>query len=145
MSEKFDDDGILNFWREQARVHGTSSNVSWSDRPVMEMEIQQISSLLPESGRLLDVGCANGASTIEYARASKIKIVGVDYAEEMMEAAEANLVDQSKDIRDRVSFNVGDARCLEIANADSEYEIVSASRAVNRAKSLQNLCTAGTP
>ena len=82
------------------------------------MEIRQITSLLPESGVLLDVGCANGASTIEYARANKAKMFGVDYAAEMIEDAEANLADESIDIRDRVSFKVGDARCLDIADGE---------------------------
>ena len=61
---KYTSDQIRNFWTEQANTHGESASASWSDTPVIEMEIQNILSHIEDGDSVLDIGCANGYSSL---------------------------------------------------------------------------------
>lgn len=78
MTTKFTLEEIRNYWTRQASDHGQSSAASWSDTCVIDMEIREISSRLADGERVLDIGCANGYSTTQYACAKKISIRGLD-------------------------------------------------------------------
>ena len=57
---------IKSYWTEQAMTHGTSPKASWSDRAVIDMEINEIQKWITDNDNVLDIGCANGYSTICY-------------------------------------------------------------------------------
>ena len=85
MSQKLTLEEIRDFWRLQAVQHGQSATVSWSDHRVIEMEIRALVRRLADGDRVLDVGCANGYSTIQLASQRAIEIRGLDYLPEMIE------------------------------------------------------------
>jgi len=75
---------------------------------------------LPISGdeRIADFGCGTGGHTIELARrAPRGKALGVDLSPAMIEAAQEARASLARELRERVSFRVGD-----IATLDSERE-----------------------
>ena len=85
MTAKFTDSEIYEFWTRQGSEHGQSPSASWSDHRVIDMEIHEIVKRLEDGDRVLDVGCANGYSSVQFARARRIRLRGVDYAPTMIE------------------------------------------------------------
>lgn len=112
MAEKLELQEIRAYWQQQAQTHGQSPAASWSDTLAIELEIQQIASLLNDGDRVLDVGCANGYSTVELARRCKADFRGLDYIDEMIAAARARLMEAQGQLRGRVTFAVGDITSL---------------------------------
>lgn len=104
---------IRQFWTEQAIKHGVSHDASWSDLRVIELEIKEIVSRLEDGDRVLDVGCANGFSTIQIASQKRVRIRGLDYIPEMIDRARTALVDISDRLVGDVEFDVGNIMKLE--------------------------------
>src|SRR5258708_7290721 len=124
MSQKFTLEQIRQFWTDQVHTHGQSYAASWSDQPVIEMEIQQIQHLLKDGDRVLDAGCANGYSTVQFAAQRQIDICGLDYVPEMIEQAELRLATVHNRLLGRVSFKVGDITQLNEPNAFYDKVVV---------------------
>ena len=112
MAGKFTLEQIRQFWTEQAQRHGISYAASWSDQPVIEMEIQEILRWLSDGDRILDVGCANGYSTVQFAAHKQVTIRGLDYIPEMIEQANHRLENLHDKLLGKVSFGVGDITAL---------------------------------
>jgi len=113
MPEQFDAEKIRNYWAEQARVHGQSPSASWSDHMAIELEINEISRWLEDGDTVLDVGCANGYSTMCYAARRALVIRGVDYCPEMVEQACERLRRSTRELRGNVAFEVGNILRLD--------------------------------
>jgi ubiquinone/menaquinone biosynthesis C-methylase UbiE len=126
MSIKYDTEQIRQFWTEQATQHGLSPNASWSDRPVIEMEIREMSRRLRAGDRVLDVGCANGYSTVRYALDKGAVIKGLDYIPEMIEQARERLRTLPPHGAREITFDVGDIRKLD--EPSSTYDAVVVTR-----------------
>ena len=91
MTARWTPDEIRQFWTEQAVEHGEAPDASWSDTSVIDLEVAQIVRRLEDGDRVLDVGCANGYSTMQLAAQRAISIRGVDYIPEMIESARCML------------------------------------------------------
>jgi ubiquinone/menaquinone biosynthesis C-methylase UbiE len=124
----YSDRQIRQYWTEQALRHQRSSDASWSDRCVIDAEIRQILRYLQDGDTVLDAGCANGYSTLEFARQRRIDIRGRDYIPEMIEQARSRLRHDSQPIPGTVSFEVGDITALE--EPDAAYDKVVVIRVV---------------
>jgi SAM-dependent methyltransferase len=99
---------IRAFWTEQAVTHGPAAEASWSDLWAIDLEIREISGRLPSSGRVLDVGCANGFSTFHWAARGDVQVRGLDYIPDMIDHANRRLEQMDGDLRSRITFDVGD-------------------------------------
>lgn len=108
MPDRLTLDGIRAYWTEQAKAHGQSPAASWSDHRVIEMEIREITGRLADGDRVLDVGCANGFSTIQFGVHKQLDIKGVDFVPEMIEQARLRLAESRERPRSRFRFEVGD-------------------------------------
>jgi ubiquinone/menaquinone biosynthesis C-methylase UbiE len=122
MTARFSDTEIYEFWSRQAAEHHQSSVASWSDFRVIEMEIEQISRRLSDGDRVLDVGCANGFSTVQFAAHRGVKLRGIDYVPKMIEEARERVTRLSPPLCDRVEFDVGDI--TQLAERDCSYDKV---------------------
>lgn len=111
MSRKLTQDEVRTFWTEQSRTHGQSHAASWSDRMAIELEIREILKHLQDGDRVLDVGCANGFSTVRFAQERRIQVRGLDYIPEMVAEAKARL--QDLQTIGSVEFATGDITHLE--------------------------------
>lgn len=127
-SSRWTGDRIRSFWTEQAVAHGVTPQASWTDVRVIEMEIRTILGHLTDGQRVLDVGCANGFSTLQFARSRKIDITGVDYIPEMVSSAQVALQSVASDLAGRASFAVGDATSLQFA--DNQFDAVVVIRVI---------------
>lgn len=136
MNDKYDPNEVKRFWTEQAGLHGQSSDASWSDRSVIEMEIAEIGRHLRDGDRVLDVGCANGYSTVRFAAQHDLTIRGVDYIPEMIRHAGVRAADLDEPVRSRVEFAVGNI--LELNEPDSAYDAVVVVRVLINLSTWEN-------
>ena len=113
MHNKLNLEQIQQYWTEQALKHGQSPSSSWSDHSVMEMEIREILRHFENNDRILDVGCANGYSTCQFASQKKVAIRGLDYIPEMIGNARMRLEDIKDKLLGTVEFDVGDITALK--------------------------------
>lgn len=93
----------------------------------MELEVGAIGPRL-ERARTLDVGCANGYSSIRFALDYGAEVLGVDYVDEMIASAEERRSSLPEGVREQLQFRVGDVRALEFA--DGEFERVVSTRVI---------------
>lgn len=120
----YDQKQVREFWRSQAVEHGQSSAASWSDTPVIDLEIRNISNYLSDEDDVLDVGCANGYSTMHYAAVRRIRVLGLDYIPEMIEQAERRLTNVPK-LKGTASFRVGNITSLDLDGGTFDKVIVT--------------------
>ncbi len=106
MSQKLTLEEIKDFWIRQAAEYGQSPSVSWSDYRVIEMEIRELVRRLDDGDKVLDVGCANGFSTIQLASQKAIEIRGLDYLPEMIEQARASMRSLPSSMPGKIDFDL---------------------------------------
>jgi ubiquinone/menaquinone biosynthesis C-methylase UbiE len=126
MNAKYDDAEILDYWTRQALMHEQSPAASWSDYHVIELEIGEIIKWLRDGDEVLDVGCANGYSSVRFARALSIRLRGVDYIPEMIEQARLRILGSDNGATSSMEFAVGDVTRLD--ERSSSYDKVISVR-----------------
>lgn len=119
---------IRDFWTEQAKLHGKSFAASWTDQYAIDLEIRTLTDWFEDGDRVLDVGCANGYSTLAFAAQKKIDIKGVDYIPEMIEQAHVNKKEMQAGLKGNVSFGVGDI--TNLTETENYYDKVVVIRVV---------------
>jgi ubiquinone/menaquinone biosynthesis C-methylase UbiE len=124
LSEQYTIEQIRNFWKRQAIEHGQSPSASWSDQSVIEMEVSEILTRLEDGDRVLDIGCANGFSTVQFAAQKHIEILGQDYIPEMIEQAKKRLAGLAGRLAGRVAFDVGNITALDHAPESFDKVVV---------------------
>lgn len=108
---------IKEYYEERSRNFQGKATVSMPDQFLIDLENQVLRGYLIKRGRLLDVGCANGYSTLEFARARpSIGIRGIDYSESMIQDAQSQLSKSPAQIRKRISFGVSEVQNLKEKN-----------------------------
>jgi 2-polyprenyl-3-methyl-5-hydroxy-6-metoxy-1,4-benzoquinol methylase len=128
LSDRYTLEQIQEFWRSQALQHGQSSAASWTDTPVIEMETREILRFLNDGDRVLDVGCANGSTTVQFAAQKRVEILGLDYIPEMIEQANVRLARKQGQLKGNVSFGVGSI--LDLQQPAGHYDKVIVIRVV---------------
>ena len=128
MPAKFSLEQIREFWTQQATEHGQAPSASWSDRMVIEMEVREILKRLSNGDQILDVGCANGYSTVQFASQIKARIRGVDNIPEMIAQAGLRLGGFRGQLQSSVEFAEGDVTALREPSA--AYDKVVATRVI---------------
>lgn len=125
MPQRLDIEEIRRYWTGQVLQHGQSSSASWSDRAAIEIEIREITKRLRDGDRVLDIGCANGYSTIQYALQRQLFIRGVDYIPAMIAQARARL-SEAPALNGRVEFDIDDITGLR--EEDNRFDSVIVTR-----------------
>src|SRR6266568_1822885 len=140
MSQKLTLEEIKDFWIRQAAEYGQSPSVSWSDYRVIEMEISELVRRLDDGDKVLDVGCANGFSTIQLASQKAIEIRGLDYLPEMIEQARASMRSLPSSMPGKIDFDVGNI--MAIPEPSGVYDKVVVIRVVINLGEWSNQLTA---
>lgn len=122
---KFDNEQIRDYWRKQAVDHKDDPRASWTDVHAINLEIEAMSKRLADGMRVIDIGCANGYSTLTYASRHAMDIKGVDFIPQMIDAARRRLADLKPSLRSDVRFEVGDICALDEPDATYDTAIVT--------------------
>ncbi len=130
---------IRSYWEERAREARSDSRTT-DDIHMRELEVLECVDTLRRlgvvEGRILDVGCGDGRSTVAIAEAIPTLIVeGIDFSEGMVDHARARATQAQ--VQDRVSFSVGDVTDLGSSVDSRPY------RAALSMRCLINLESAG--
>lgn len=113
------------FWNSQAKKYGTNQDASWADL-LVEKEISLISDYLQNGEKVLDVGCANGHSSIEITRKKSIQLTGIDYSSLMIENANDAKKRLPVQIRKRLNFQKGNV--LKLSSLQKRFDKVVSIR-----------------
>jgi len=125
MTTRLNQSEVFEYWTRQAHEHGQSPSASWSDHRVIDLEIAEITKHLSDGDRVLDVGCANGYSSVQFAQARRINLRGLDYIPKMIEQARDRLPAIESKLAGSVEFDVGDITQLkEPSNAYDKVIVV---------------------
>ena len=93
-----------------------------------------------EFDNVLEIGCAAGIDTFLLASVTKNRIVGIDIVEAPIKIAKENLSNQSKAVKDKTSFEVGDAEKLRFKDKSFDFVYsLSVLHSTNLSKSLSEV------
>lgn len=115
---------IKEFWEKQAITFKESHSASWGDNFAIDLEITNIAKHINEGDAVLDVGCSNGHATLAMLQKNPGKLVGVDYAENMIHYANENKLKLAN--FENITFAVGDITNLQFA--DNLFDVVYTTR-----------------
>ena len=124
---------IKEYWEERAKKYSNTPAATTEDIHLRELEVSTITRTFSElrvssNGRVLDIGCGDGYSTLKVAQAMpSYSFLGIDYSEGMIANARKRL-DAQPELKDRVSFIVGDVTQLESVCGNSVYDVVTSDR-----------------
>ena len=124
---------IREYWNNRAEQLGQAKRATTNDVWMRELEIDtlcdKIEALgLTDGAAILDAGCGDGYSSIRIAqRFERLKVHGLDYSENMISLAEAQLAEMP-DLAGRVSFAVGDATRMGDDLAGRKFSVVTTMR-----------------
>lgn len=136
MSRRMTLEEIEAYWTAQAREHGAAPAASWSDVWAIDLEVREIARRLADGDRVLDVGCANGFSTVRLARLRRVHVRGIDYVPAMIEHARAGVAKIAGELLGSVEFGVGNV--LELAEAEGAFDAVVCVRVLINLRTWEN-------
>ncbi len=114
---------IKEYWESNADIYKQMAKASWGDTHAMSLEIDNIKKYISDGDSVLDVGCANGFSTIQIYKAwNSLKMTGVDYSKKMIFYANKNKGDMNAK---NINFRGADITHLPFKNSlyDVTYTI----------------------
>lgn len=120
---------VKEMWNEAARKLGDSPLATTHDRLLRNLEIEGVLKYIPSTKKklkVLDLGCGNGFSTIEYAKVRAHDFTGVDFSDEMIKFAQKALKKNQKKLKGTLSFLQGDALALDFK--DGTLDLVTTGR-----------------
>lgn len=120
MEKRYTLEEIRQHWTENARTYGTSFAASWNDKYAIELEIRTILQYLQEGDNVIDIGCANGFSTLHYAAERPLSLKGIDYIPEMIEHAKRQLQQLKPSLQADVEFATGNI--LDLTEPNNHYD-----------------------
>ena len=112
---------VLDFWNWRAQL---GQEAGTKDLIAKELEIEAISAHVQDGMKVMDVGCGNGITAIELARRYNINLTGIDFAENMVEAAKALAAGLT--LKGSIQFQVGDI--LSLSGLSGEFDLIYTER-----------------
>jgi len=136
-------DRIRQYWEERAKQYAENPAATTEDVYLRELEIITLVNVLGETGaakggRLLEIGCGDGYSTIQVARAvSPQHLLAVDYSENMITFARQRL-SAAPELGGFLEFRVGDVMDLDHVCGASLFDVVLTDRCLINLTSFDN-------
>lgn len=134
---------IKKYWDERAEQLSGVMAATTNDVYLRELEIDTVIQTLheiplPRSGRVLDVGCGDGYSTLKVAQEFPgLHFLGIDYSENMIEASLKQLESQPE-LRQRVVFISGDVMELAKVCGRETYDLILSDRCLINLESVES-------
>ena len=117
-------EGNRAHWEAQAAAHGTAGAASWGDGHAMELEVKNLLPHVPQGGRVLDAGCANGATTFRLLEGRPAAVRAFDRSPQMIEAARRAAV--AADPGGVIGFFEADI--LDVPEPDATFDFACTNR-----------------
>ena len=114
---------------------GGSCRATLGEVAVRKGEIRAISKYLQSGLTIVDLGCGNGYSTIEWAKKHDSRFVGIDYVPEMVDRATESLVQVRFPLKGEIQFQVGDVTALTLD--DDSFDIAITERCLQNLPSFE--------
>ena len=112
---------INEHYKKQAEAHKLSLKSTMSDLNIRKLEIKNLEKYLKDGQHCLEVGCGNGAASMEISKMINLDLLSIDFSKEMIDLA--NKQDLTK-IKGKLKFLHGDVLNLEISETfDVVYTI----------------------
>lgn len=127
-SDAFSLDQIRQLWTDQAKQHGQSAKASWTDLPVIEMEVRELLNWLSDGDSVLDAGCANGYTSVQLASQKRLRVHGIDYIPDMIHQAKSRLEAMRDVLLGDVTFDEGDV--TDLSPLKDQYDKVVVVRVI---------------
>jgi ubiquinone/menaquinone biosynthesis C-methylase UbiE len=118
-----DDDATLKARYDEIAQSGDERTTA-CDYRLRELEIDLGREYIRDGDAVLDVGCGPGVALREYASARRIRACGIDYSENMVEAARRNLAETAPNLE--VEFKT--ASVTDLPYGDAEFDVVTSHR-----------------
>lgn len=132
---------IRQYWDDRARQHREQPAATTDDVYLRELEsatlIERLSHVSRPGARVLDVGCGNGYTVLNIARALPDReFLGVDFSAGMVESAQASLA-AHPELADRVAFQLGDVTALAELFGAQRFDVVVSTRCLINLPSVE--------
>ena len=115
---------VTQHYQKQAKELGLNLKSTMPDQNIRELEITNIIKYLNDGDDCLELGCGNGAASIEIAKKRKLNQISIDYSKEMIELANK----QNKlNIKGNIEFEQGDILDLKISK---QFDVVLTVRCI---------------
>ncbi len=148
MNRTEDINKIKSFWETRAQDNSkkikSEMGNTLDDVNLRKMEIKAILKYIQNGQKVLDVGCGNGFSTINFASVKNISIDGIDYSKQMIENAKKLFTLKKNNIKGKVKFFQSDVLNNKIE--ENKYDVIITERCLinlgtweNQKKALTNL------
>lgn len=104
---------VKNHYRKQAREHKTALTSTMADHTTRRLEIKNLAALLRDGDKCLEIGCGNGAASIEISKTRKLDLSCFDFSADFIKLAKSQ---PTKGIKGKIKFELGDVLNLKIKN-----------------------------
>lgn len=104
---------VKKHYKEEAKKSGLSLASTMADLSTRKLEIKSIISYLKNNKKCLEVGCGNGAASVEISKAVKLDLTCVDFSEDMIKLAQKQPINE---IKGKIKFKVENVLQLKYKN-----------------------------
>lgn len=105
--QKTDVNKVAAVWDEFAKKYELDRRTSTPDAYLVDLEIKTLLKHIKNGGKLLDIGCANGYTSVSLARKRNIEAIGIDISSEMIKYANQLLKRDKEKLKGTAEFRVG--------------------------------------
>jgi len=123
-------DKIKKYWDKKALEFRKKCNNEMGntlkDENLRRLEIEAVATYLKSNINVLEIGCGNGYSTVNFAKKYNLNICGMDYSKEMVDNANTLLKNKQSSIKGRVEFMYGDV--LDKDSIKDKYDVIITER-----------------
>lgn len=134
---------VKKHYKQEAKTKGLSLTSTMHDIATREMEIRVIASYLKNGDTCLEVGCGNGAASVEISKIKKIHLTAVDFSTDLISLAKAQ---SKKGIKGEIHFAQKDVLTLKEKEV---YDVVFTERCIinllspdDQRRALENMARA---
>src|SRR4030042_1492737 len=106
-AQKTDVSKVAAVWDGFAQKYELDRRTSTPDAYLVDLEIRTLLKHIKNGGKLLDIGCANGYTSISLARKRKIEALGIDISSEMIKYANQLLKLEEGKLQGTAEFRLG--------------------------------------
>lgn len=134
---------VKEHYKEEAKKSSLSLTSTMADVSTRRLEIEHLVSYLKPGATCLEVGCGNGAASIEISAAKKINLTGMDFSKDMIDLAKKQ---PTAKIKGKIAFEHKDVLELDYRGA---FDVVFTERCIinllnweDQKKALKNMARA---